>query len=135
MYPFHCYSVACAGINPCTLEDVCRMPLHKFHANCTCVSRNTRRWYSSSRSLDVFPSFPCFAFLTSRHLRSSLISPCLSLLLFFTQPLTAPRHCRKVDMSYLLPHFSPFLFVHTSIRRSLRAATSNYSNASRVQRG
>lgn len=32
MYPFHCRGIACAGINLWTLEDVCRMSLHKFRA-------------------------------------------------------------------------------------------------------
>lgn len=125
-------SVACAGINPRTLEDVCCMPLHKFRANCTCTHDATRR-YSSSRSF-IFPSFPRFVFLISFSPSPVFFNFTVSLLVV-TRPLAGPRHCRKVDISASFPRLSPFLVVHTSIRRSLRAATSNYSNASRVQRG
>lgn len=134
MYPFHCHGVACAGINPRILEDVCPlcMPLHKFRANCTCnVARRTTPALVLSQFQPIFPSFPRFVLLISLHLQPSLITvpPC--------RP-SAPRGSSTLPEGryiYHLPHLPPFLFVHTSIRRSLRAATSNYSNASRVQRG
>lgn len=97
MYPFHCYSVACAGINPWTLEDVCRMSLHKFRANCTCeYRRHTTPVLVVSQSRH-FPFLSAFRLShLSRHLRSSLISPSL---LVGTQPLAGSRR----EGRYILP--------------------------------
>lgn len=50
-------AAACTGINPWTFEDVCRMPLHKFRVNCTCLSR---RCMYSSRDLDLSLPFCLF---------------------------------------------------------------------------
>lgn len=101
MYPFHCRSIACAGINPRTLEDVCRMPLHKFRANCTCTAPALVVLAVSTFSLPFR-----FIFLVPRHLRPSLITvpPCRR----STRPLAGPRHCLKVDTSTSFPISPPF---------------------------
>lgn len=105
MYPFHCHSVACAGINPSTLENVCRMPLHKFRTNCTCTSCDA----DTSSPRGVFPF--CI----------SLISFLSSSLIFFN--FTVLSCCRSVPRTfstlpegryiYLLLPLPPFLSLST----------------------
>lgn len=121
-------AAACTGINPWTFEDVCRMPLHKFRVNCTSPVATLFVLVSRSQSFPAFLSispFPIFSLV------QSLISLSLARFLPCSLPSMLPRNW-YFSLSLSL---SIYLLIYMSIQRSLRAATSNYSNASRVQRG